>query len=362
MAIHIKENVPLAPLTTFHIGGNAEFFVEVTTLGELQEAVLWAEEKGVSVTTLGGGSNVLIRDEGVRGLVIHMKLRGFEIKTDTSEYVEVHVGAGEPWDAFVEEMTEKGLWGPENLSGIPGCVGSAPIQNINAYGVSVGDVITSVDVFDVTTKEKKYLMHDDCQFAYRNSFFKTQEGKKCIITHVTFRLSQKKDVHTTYKSSSQSIERLLTEEGIKSPTPSDVRRVVLTIRKNIGMLEGMYQSAGSFFRNTIIDSETFKTVLAKVEEKYPEKSEKLTPWYWVLPDKKVKVSTAFLMECTPYNKTSFAGKLFNETVGISPLHSLSLINVKGGTAADMEAFATHIKETIFTEFGVMIEEEVCMMG
>ncbi len=356
----IEENVPLAPRTTLGVGGNAQYFAIIKSVDELSEVITWARYEKKKITILGGGSNVLVRDTGVAGLVLKMEIGGNSFESQENGNIQVFVGAGIEWDTFVKEAADRELWGAENLSGIPGSVGAAPVQNINAYGSSVSDIIVRVDAYHSETGEARSFTKTECCFGYRDSVFKTEEGKKYIITRVVFELSKQKDLHIAYKSSSQSIEKFLEKEKIITPTSHDIRRAVLSIRKNIGMLQGIFKSAGSFFKNTVLTSEEFSRLDTLIQKQYAEKSAQLTPWHWHLPDGREKVSTAFLMECSPYNKTAYAGKAYNNTVGISPLHSLSLINVNDATASDVMSFAEHIIHEIEKEFGVTIEYEVCV--
>ncbi len=359
MPVYIKKDVLLAPFTTLAIGGRAKYFVEVEDEDVLIEAVRWAHENHVRITVLGGGSNVLIADDGIDGLVIKMSLRGITVEHCDDTYTYVRASAGEVWDDFVAWAVAQGLWGVENLSGIPGSVGASPVQNINAYGAMVSDVIEQVSAYHSAIGEKYILSKDECQFVYRDSFFKTEAGKSYIITSVLFKLEKEKKVNVAYKSSSQSIKNFLEKENSIDPTSSDVRRAVLHTRKNIGMLLGMVQSAGSFFKNVIATKEEFMHLDAVVSERHREKSERLAPWHWSLPEGKEKVSTAFLMECTPYNKASYKDKTFNGAVGISPFHTLSIINCGGAHASDVVAFSSEIISAVYEEFGVTIETEVC---
>jgi UDP-N-acetylmuramate dehydrogenase len=357
----ISKGVPLAPLTTLQIGGPAEYFAEVHTLAELQELTHWAHQEGLPVFVLGGGSNVLIHDTGVPGLTLAMKIQGITYESGKDGSVLAKVASGESWDEFVSDTTKKGLWGLENLSGIPGKVGGAPIQNINAYGVSVGDMIVSVEALHHGTNESRTFSASDCQFGYRESFFKTEVGKEYIITGVTFQLSKTQKIHTSYRSSLQSVERYLAEHAITAPTSENVRDAIISVRKRIGMVEGMYRSAGSFFKNVIVRADEFVQIKNIVNEQHAAKEEKFSPWNWELPDSMVKISTAFLMECTPYNKDDFKEKTFHGCVGISPVHTLSLVNINNAHADDVRAFAEVIIDAIEKEFGVRIETEVCFI-
>lgn len=357
----IQTGVTLADYTTLHVGGPAEYFVVVVSEEALRDALVWANEHNQPVTVLAGGSNVLIADEGIRGLVIKNEIGGLAYE-EKENGVTVIAGAGGSWDGLVAETVAHGLWGLENLSGIPGTVGGAVVQNINAYGVTIEEVIEYVETVHVSSGTLRVFQTNECNFAYRNSFFK-QSGtaKEYIVTGVRMRLSRTPNVRATYKSASQSMQSYFARNRIADPAPSDVRAAVLEVRERIGMLEGMYKSAGSFFTNAIVTQQEFERIQTTVEAKYPEKSAQLSPWHWELADGRVKISAAFLMECTPFNKTDFAGKAFNDAVGISPVHTLSLINLGGANASDIRAFATEITDTVQTEFGITLESEVSFL-
>jgi len=360
MALSIQHDVPLAPRTTLGVGGVARFFVSVENLEDLKVASHFAKEKNLPFFILGGGSNVLFPDEGYDGLVIEVALRGIS-REEKGESMHVGVAAGEVWDSLVALAVEEGWWGIENLSGIPGLVGAAPVQNINAYGTSVAESVVAVEAYNLATDTSRIFSSEECQFSYRDSFFKSKEGSTYLITKVSLCLTHKGHMNTGYRSASQSMARYFEERGITHPSISDVRSAVLIIRKRIGMLAGMYQSVGSFFKNAIVSKKDFEKVLQQVEERHAEVGARLSPWHWVLPDEKVKISSAFLMECTPYNKTAFAKERFRDTVGISPLHTLSLINCGGATAKDIHDFATRIQETVHREFGVLLEPEAVIV-
>jgi len=359
--LDLQKKVALAPYTTFNIGGAAEYFVAVHSVEELQSALRFARENNVEVTVLGGGSNVLIDDDGIQGLVIKNEIDGVTFEENGNE-VAVTAGAGVHWDDMVQETTARGLWGIENLSGIPGTVGGAVVQNINAYGVTIENYTETVNAVHVATGAERTFARSECAFAYRDSFFKKSgAGKEYVVTRVTMKLSKVATVQSAYKSASQSMSEYFSARGITTPTPEDVRGAILAVRTNIGMLEGMYNSAGSFFTNVIVSREDFHRVEAVVEERFKEKANTHTPWHWPLPDGKEKISAAFLMECTPYNKTDFKEQKFNGVVGISPVHSLSIINCGDASASDMRAFAKKIEETIHETFGVQLTSEICFL-
>lgn len=359
MELQIEKDVSLAAYTTLQVGGVADHFFRLSKEEELVEIAAYAETRHLPVSVIGGGSNVLVSDGPLHRLIVKNELKGItSVADEMTGEVLITAAAGEKWDNFVARLIEQGLAGLENLSGIPGAVGAAPIQNINAYGAQVADVIESVRVFDVGTKNFRTLSKAECSFGYRDSVFKSPAGASLIVTAVTFRLAPAGAANLTYRSASQSIERYLKEQGIESPTLSDIRSAILHVRGNIGMLEGQFRSAGSFFKNTIVSSDDFTRIEAIVKEQFIELDEKLSPWNWPLQTGEVKVSTAFLMECSPYNKRTYGEKRWHDVVGLSPRHSLSVVTEEGATAVEVQAFVSEIISEIKNIFGVTIETEV----
>jgi UDP-N-acetylmuramate dehydrogenase len=364
--IEIKKQVSLAPYTTLGIGGEAEFFVSVDSDDDLVEACRYAKERGLSILILGGGSNILLPDSGWKGIVIHIAMKGIDMRERKGDSVEVSVSAGELWDEFVLWSVDNGLWGLENLSGIPGTVGGAIVQNINAYGATVESAVVEVTAVNLQTGEVRVFLRDECDFEYRNSVFKAGDAlvDYCIV-RVSFRLYRVGTVASSYKSSFQNMEDFFVSHGIENPTSMDVRNAVLFIRRRIGMLDGMYKSAGSFFKNVIVSDKEFKRILSIVREKYGEKAKAFLPWHWNLPGNLPtggeKISSAFLMECTEFNKTDFAKKAFCGVAGISPVHTLSLVNLGGATARDMRAFVREIQNAVKERFGILLEPEVTIV-
>ncbi|MEK7462358.1 MAG: FAD-binding protein, partial [Patescibacteria group bacterium] len=231
MALNVQQNVLLAPYTTLQIGGAADYLCEVSSTKELVAACQLALLTGKPPLILGGGSNLLINDHGYRGWVLLMKNKGVSLQTDTSsKETLVRAAAGEDWDTLVEYTVEQGLCGLENLSGIPGTVGAAPVQNINAYGATVADKITSVEVYDYVNDKVLIFSKTECQFGYRDSIFKQAAGASLIVTAVTFSLAPADKANLAYRSASQSIEHYLKEIGITEPTPLQVRAAVLEAR------------------------------------------------------------------------------------------------------------------------------------
>ena len=354
----IEENVSLADYTTLKVGGVARYFVRLTDVADVSLVVEFARDKKLPLLVLGGGSNILVSDGVIDRVVVKNELKGITFTKSHDGSVLVTAAAGEAWDAFVEKTVAQELSGLENLLGVPGTVGASPVQNINCYGVSVADVIESAMVFDAKSGETRKLCNEECLFGYRDSIFKHAAGARLVVVAVTFRLVPAVVANLSYRSSSQSIERYLREKGVAKPTVADVREAILHVRGNIGMLEGQFRSAGSFFKNTIVNAVDFARIEKVVHDRFNEIGERFTPWHWVLPSGEVKVATGFLLECTPYNKSTYGEKRWRDVVGLSPRHSLSIVTEAGATAADVHDFANLIIASVYETFGVTIESEV----
>ena len=348
----------LSAYTTLHVGGVVDYFVRVQTKGELKEAWRAATQAKLRPFILGGGSNVLVKDGLLERFVIKVELSGISYQEGEEGLVFVTAAAGVSWDELVAATVEKGLSGLENLSGIPGTVGAAPVQNINAYGATVSEVIKTVEVFDGKYDHFQTLQNEECHFGYRDSIFKQTEHQSKVITAVTFTLKKTSALNVTYRSSSQSLERYLKEHTIVTPTTADMRQAVLMVRSNIGMLAGQFRSAGSFFKNTVVSREVFNTIESIVERDFAEASKQMSPWHWPMPSGEEKIATAFLLECSPYNKNTYGIQRFRGVVGLSPLHSLSVVTEEGATADDVTAFVDEVKNAVRDIFAVDLYTEV----
>ena len=254
--LQIRKEIPLAPLTTFGIGGPARYFAVATTEEEVVEAVFWAKERAIPLFVLGGGSNLLVRDAGFAGLVLKVGMMGVE----ESEGNQFDVGAGEVWDRFVERMTSLGMAGVECLAGIPGSVGGTPVQNVGAYGQEVAETIESVRAFDRSALEWVELDKAACRFRYRESLFNTDEPGRYLVTRVRFRLRANGEPNLRYADLQR---RFAGKFGV---TLMEVATAVREIRRAKGMLlvEGDpdCRSAGSFFKNPIVVMEKLAGIAA----------------------------------------------------------------------------------------------------
>ncbi|MEK7180198.1 MAG: UDP-N-acetylmuramate dehydrogenase [Patescibacteria group bacterium] len=341
--IEISENTPLKLLNTFKTGGNACYFVDVSTIKQLIQAVSFAQKRSLPIFILGEGSNILISDEGFDGLVIRMKISGITFQNETEEKIEVRVGAGEHWDFFVEHMVSKGLYGIENLSGIPGSVGAAPVQNIGAYGVEAKDSILFVDVFDIEDTKIKKISSPDCNFSYRDSIFKTEKGKKYIIVSVTFLLKKHKNLSTDYRD----LALYLKERDITHPSLQDIRNAILEIRKQKLPSLADYGTAGSFFKNIIIQDREFKLL----KERFPK-----IPSF-LAEVGKVKIPTAWVFD----NICNLKG-LREGNVGVYERQALVLVTFGNATSLEVKNLSDFIIEEVKKKTGLLLEREVQLVG
>lgn len=339
----IQENVALAPHTTFRIGGVARFFVVCKTIIDLKEVMFFALGNKTPIFILGGGSNLLISDKGFDGLVIKIELKGITegIVDGQPESVRVIAGAGENWDDFVAHTVAKELYGLENLSLIPGTVGASAVQNIGAYGVEAKDTIEWVEIFDPKTQMVKKLMHADCQFAYRDSYFK-HDGKGMVVTQVSFILSKTPKLSLKYKD----IELYVAEKKL-SLTLQNIRSAIIAIRNQKLPDLKVYGTAGSFFKNPTISLEAYQ----KLGQDYPD-----MPAFPAIAGA-VKISAAWLLD----KVCNFKG-FRRGAVGVYDLHALVLVNHGGGTAQEIQDLADMMTQTVQEKTGVVLEREVEYVG
>src|SRR5579863_6003980 len=249
----LQENVPLAPLTTFRLGGPARYFVETKTTDEVQEAVAFARSKRLPIFVLGGGSNLVVSDAGWPGLVLKVAVLGIEKSIDDGK-VLFEAGAGESWDRFVSDAVRANCAGVECLSGIPGSVGGTPVQNVGAYGQEVAETIEAVNVLDLKDGQVRDLCHEACGFSYRSSIFNTTERGRFIVLRVTYALTPGGEPRISYADLKRHFEGRETR-----PNLAETREAVRHIRALKGMLivpgDPDCQSAGSFFKNPVLSAE-----------------------------------------------------------------------------------------------------------
>ena len=329
--MQVRRGVRLAELTTLAVGGPIERLVEVAGAEELVAAVREADEAGIPLLLLGGGSNVVAPDEGWPGDVVLVRSRGIERAGDS-----LTVQAGHDWDDLVAFTVENRLAGMESLSGIPGSTGATPIQNVGAYGQEVAQTITAVRVYDRAEKAERVLSPAECGLAYRDSRLK-REPERFVVLEVTFGLRPgSESMPVTYAE----LARTLGVE-IGQPAPlADVRDAVLGLRRGKGMVwdpaDPDSRSAGSFFTNPIVPAD-------RSVEGCPS---------WPADDGRVKLSAAWLVQHAGFGRGTRDGH-----VGTSSKHSLALTTEDGATTAELLAFADRVVATVGEQFGVTLERE-----
>jgi len=347
----LQENVPLAPLTTFLIGGPARFFVEAKSVGEVQEAVTFANTKELPLFVLGGGSNLVVADSGWPGLVLKIAIPGIDRHPgDRDGKTIFDVGAGEPWDRFVSHAVAAQCAGVECLSGIPGSVGATPVQNVGAYGQEVSETIDSVEALDLKHGQVRELCNEACGFFYRSSIFNTSERGRFIILRVTYALTPGGEPHLEYADLKRHFEGRETP-----PNLAETREAVRHIRARKGMLivEGDpdSRSAGSFFKNPVLSEQQHEDLKKRAAAK------NLTiPSYPAL-DRNRKISAAWLVEHSGFSRGYGVGH-----VGISTKHALAIVNRGGATATEVLAMKDQIQQRVEELWGVRLEPEPVFVG
>ena len=339
----VRERVALAPYTTMGVGGTARWFVEATDEPTLVQAVAWARAKGVALRVLGGGSNIVVADDGVEALVVQIGLRGVTTREMRSA-VDVTAAAGEPWDDLVALAVGHSWAGLECLSGIPGLVGATPMQNVGAYGQEVSESVVAVRALDTQSGQAVTLSPAQCGFAYRDSAFKSREPGRYIVLAVTYRL--RPGGHPTLGYA--DVARDINARGLTTPTLSDVRTSVLAIRRAKSMVlipgDPNRRSCGSFFTNPIV-------AVADAERVARHAGDGPVP-RWPQPDGTVKLSAAWLIERTGFRRGQREG-----AVGLSTAHALAIVAHDGARTADVLAFARRLQDSVAERFGVRLALE-----
>jgi UDP-N-acetylmuramate dehydrogenase len=340
--MEFRQQVPLAPFTTFEIGGPARWFAEAITEADIEAAVEFASARKLRLFVLGGGSNLLVSDSGFDGLVLRICLRGVQV-----EGVVISAAAGEDWDALVARSVDAGLAGMECLSGIPGTVGGTPVQNVGAYGQEVSRTIRTVRVFDRTTGSWRDLSNAECGFAYRRSRFNQGTDRdRFIVSRVSYALEANAPAAVMYAD----LKHYFKDEGVTEPSLEQVRAAVLGIRLGKGMVvtgeNPERRSAGSFFKNPVVSASELPRIAAAVSVAEPE-----LPRYAAGPGE-VKVPAAWLLERAGFVKGYRQG-----AAAVSKRHTLALTNQGGATAADIAALRDAIQSRVRELFGISLEPE-----
>jgi UDP-N-acetylmuramate dehydrogenase len=352
-ALKFQEFIPLAPYTTFRIGGPARFFREVEGEAELAEAVSFAKERNLPLFVLGGGSNLLVSDAGFDGLVLRVGVAVSKGERREGESVLLEAGAGENWDDVVLYAVDRGYAGIECLAGIPGDVGGTPVQNVGAYGQEVAETIVQVRAYDLETGTFVDLDHQACRFGYRRSLFNAEARGRYIVTAVTYKLRPGGEPALRYAD----VKRHFAAQFDRGEKPSlrQVYEAVRSIREQKGMLAGQGgpdgRSAGSFFKNPVIPSAS----LAQIALKSGRRSEEI-PQY-PAGDGMVKLAAAWLVEQSGFHKGFAMGR-----AAISSRHTLALVNLGDATAAELIALRDAVTTAVQNRFAIQLEQEPVMLG
>lgn len=344
MNFELREHVDLAGLTTFKIGGTARYFTEVTKQEQLEEIFKWLSEKELPYFILSGGSNTVFDDGEFPGLVIKMDLQGFRVVSENEDSATVWVAAGEDWDKTVAKTVELGLAGIEALSLIPGLAGTAPVQNIGAYGQEIEQVIEQVDVFDTQSLQNIKLSHDQCGFTYRNSNFKSSHKGRYIITAIVMRLSKTPPKIPNYPDVIAYFE----DKKIAQPTLSEIREAIIDIRTHKLPDPAKIPNVGSFFKAVFVNSDE---ALA-LRQKFPEM--KMAQ----INDSTFKLHPGWLIEHAGLEGYERYKQAYTyKHVQIDRDHALVLENTGGASQKEVLELAHTIQKAVKTKFGIQLDPE-----
>ena len=333
--LQMEHNYSLQPFNTFGIDVKAKHFATFSNIAELQTVLHSAPN--LDLLILGGGSNMLFTQD-FNGLVLRNEIKGISVVKETNAQVFVKAGAGEVWHAFVQHCIAQNWCGLENLSLIPGSVGASPMQNIGAYGVEIKDVFHELSAFHIESGAIHTFNKAQCQFGYRESVFKRALKDQYIITDVTFALAKQPNLKTSYGA----IQQELDAKGIQNPSIRDISEAVIAIRQSKLPDPKVLGNAGSFFKNPVIDRNSFETILAK----FPNVS------HYVVSDTEVKLAAGWLIE-----NAGLKG-LRQGSCGVHEKQALVLVNYGGSQGQQILDLSSHIIQTIQALFGITLEREV----
>lgn len=321
------------------IGGNADRVVNVTSEEELQQAYKNSKELEQPIYIIGDGSNLIVHDEGFAGVIIRIKIMGIDIIDENQETTTVNSGAGETWDVFVKQMVERNLSGIETMSGIPGTVGAAPVQNIGAYGQELADTFVSLRAYDTQSDDFVTLKKEDCGFAYRHSIFRGEQAERYIITHVTLALSKQPPQPPFYDALQQHLAQQ--QINIANVTVQIIRDAVIAIRSNKLPDPNQLPNAGSFFKNPIVPLQLGETLKAS----YPD-----IPIYPV-DGMRVKIPAGWLIQ-----SCALKGRILHG-IKVHDGNAVVLVNHSAQGYTDLAAARKKITDSVYQKFKITLEQE-----
>lgn len=332
----IRQHISLQPYNTFRFDYQAQFLALIETPEQLVEAVAWAQSQALPVTTLGGGSNLLLQGN-IAGLVLINRIKGIGRLSESASHVEVQFGAGEIWHDSVAWSVMQGLGGIENLALIPGTVGAAPVQNIGAYGVEVKDVLSNVKVLDLMDLTERVLLPEQCAFGYRESRFKQEWRDRYVITAVTLRLSKQPNLMLEYGG----LKNIVPEEA----SIRDVFEAVCAVRRSKLPDPLEIANSGSFFKNPLVDADTYHAIKAR----FPSLVAFEQDGSW-------KLAAGWLNDQAGWKGYRDHG------VGVYEKQALVLVNYDCDKADALLDLEQQIKGSVFEMFGVVLEREPVLLG
>jgi UDP-N-acetylmuramate dehydrogenase len=337
--MNISENVSLAAYSTMGLGGTAAYLVDVTSRMEVTEAYKWAQDRQLPTIMIGGGSNIVWKDEGFPGLVMVNKIQRFEVYNEDELNTYLIIGAGEQWDSVVERSVEAGLTGIEALSLIPGTAGGTPVQNVGAYGQEISQTLTTVEAFDTNTGDYVTIPGSECGFGYRMSRFKTVDRGRFFITGLSLHLTKGNPAPPFYGA----LQTYLEAAKITTYTPQVIRDAVIQIRNSKLPDPAIVKNTGSFFGNPIINDADFKYLAANFTG---------IP-HWAVGTGSVKLSAAWLIEQAGFKD------YYDEQTGMStwPKQALVLVNKNAKTTADLLTFRQKIIDAVKLKFNIELQQE-----
>ena len=333
----VMTNISLKQYTTMKLGGEARYMATADSASDVVSLYRNARKENLPIFVLGGGSNVITHDEVFEGIVLLNKIKGFEVISETDETTDVKIGAGEVWDEVVEKAIGLGLQGIEAMSGIPGTAGAAPVQNVGAYGQEIADTLISLEAYDSKTDTIVTISADECDFSYRNSIFRDKEKGRYCILNITLRLNKAEPKPPYYAS----LQRYIDENDIREVNLSVIRVAVLNIRSEKLPDPAELPSAGSFFKNALVE----KWKLEELQREYSD-----IPNY-AMSDGKYKIPTGWLID-----KAGLRGYR-SHGMRVYEKNALVLVNDSATGYDDLAAIREEIVQIIFDKFGIKIEQE-----
>ncbi len=333
----VMTNISLKQYTTMKLGGEARYMATADSASDVVSLYRNARKENLPIFVLGGGSNVITHDEVFEGIVLLNKIKGFEVISETDETTDVKIGAGEVWDEVVEKAIELGLQGIEAMSGIPGTAGAAPVQNVGAYGQEIADTLISLEAYDSKTDTIVTISADECDFSYRNSIFRDKEKGRYCILNITLRLNKAEPKPPYYAS----LQRYIDKNDIREVNLSVIRVAVLNIRSEKLPDPAELPSAGSFFKNALVE----KWKLEELQKEYND-----IPNY-AMSDGRYKIPTGWLID-----KAGLRGYR-SHGMRVYEKNALVLVNDSATGYDDLAAIREEIVQIVFDKFGIKIEQE-----